>query len=138
MVTARQLRSIESWGRLFGTPECPETKGLEEAIQIIPNFARNFGKTCCSWRNAALNQSLEHAGRGRLSRVGELRCDALQREESCGHFREEHQTPEGEAKRNDEVFIRKRLGISGENKIPKLHKETLAYEEVKMTQRSYK
>jgi len=70
-----------------------------------------------------------------------LMCrDALQREESCGgHFREEHQTPEGEAKRNDAKFsFVSAWEYQGENKIPKLHKETLAYEEVKMTQRSYK
>jgi len=66
--------------------------------------------------------------------------DALQREESCGgHFREEHQTPEGEAKRNDAKFsFVGAWEYQGENKTPKLHKETLAYEEVKMTQRSYK
>ena len=72
---------------------------------------------------------------------GELMCrDALQREESCGgHFREEHQTPEGEAKRNDDDFSYvSAWEHKGENKKPQLHKENLVYDEVKMTQRSYK
>ena len=66
--------------------------------------------------------------------------DALQREESCGgHFREEHQTPEGEAKRNDDKFsFVSAWEHKGEDKLPKLHKEPLVYNEVKMTQRSYK
>jgi succinate dehydrogenase / fumarate reductase flavoprotein subunit len=70
-----------------------------------------------------------------------LMCrDALQREESCGgHFREEHQTPEGEAKRDDENFsFVGAWEYKGENQTPELHKENLVYEEVKMTQRSYK
>jgi len=64
----------------------------------------------------------------------------LQREESCGgHFREEHSTPEGEAKRDDENFAF--VGAwehKGDGNEPVLHKEALEYEEVKMTQRSYK
>ena len=66
--------------------------------------------------------------------------DALQREESCGgHFREEHQTSEGEAKRNDDNFSYvSAWEHKGEEKPPQLHKEPLVYEEVKMTQRSYK
>ena len=118
-------------------------KGLEEAIRKIPKLRKEF------WQNltvpgehASLNQSLEHAGRvADFLEFGELMCrDALQREESCGgHFREEHQTPEGEAKRNDAKFsFVGAWEYQGENKAPKVHKETLAYEEVKMTQRSYK
>ena len=118
-------------------------KGLEEAIQIIPKLRKEFWQNLSvPGENAALNQSLEHAGRvADFLEFGELMCrDALQREESCGgHFREEHQTPEGEAKRNDAKFsFVSAWEYQGENKIPKLHKETLAYEEVKMTQRSYK
>ena len=66
--------------------------------------------------------------------------DALQREESCGgHFRTEHQTAEGEAKRDDENFsFVGAWEYKGEGNEPQLHKETLEYEEVKMTQRSYK
>jgi succinate dehydrogenase / fumarate reductase flavoprotein subunit len=66
--------------------------------------------------------------------------DALTREESCGgHFREEFQTPEGEALRNDEDFaFVSAWEYQGENKDFVLHKEDLAFENVKLTQRSYK
>ena len=90
----------------------------------------------------SLNQSLELAGRVSVFlEFGQLMCrDALQREESCGgHFREEHSTPEGEAKRDDKNFAF--VGAwehKGEGNDPVLHKEKLEYEEVEMTQRSYK
>ena len=66
--------------------------------------------------------------------------DALQREESCGgHFREEHQTEEGEAKRNDEEFAYVAAWeFKGVGQEPELHKEPLTFENVKLTQRSYK
>ncbi len=117
--------------------------GLEEAIKKIPELREEF------WRNLkvpgngqAVNQELEKAGRvADFLEFGELMCrDALHREESCGgHFREEHQTPEGEAKRDDENFTY--VGAweyKGDNAEPQLHKEPLNYEEVKLTQRSYK
>ncbi|HJN89982.1 MAG TPA: fumarate reductase/succinate dehydrogenase flavoprotein subunit [Verrucomicrobiota bacterium] len=116
---------------------------LKEAIKLIPSLREEFwGNVKIPGENASLNQSLEHAGRvADFLEFGELMCrDALQREESCGgHFRSEHQTAEGEAKRNDNDFSY--VGAweyRGENKNPKLHKEPLEYEEVKMTQRSYK
>ena len=116
---------------------------LKEAIKLIPGLREEFwGNVKIPGENAALNQSLEHAGRvADFLEFGELMChDALQREESCGgHFRSEHQTAEGEAKRNDDDFSY--VGAweyKGENKKPKLHKEPLEYEEVKMTHRSYK
>ncbi|MCR9142638.1 MAG: fumarate reductase/succinate dehydrogenase flavoprotein subunit [bacterium] len=117
--------------------------GLEEAIQKIPELREEF------WKNLKVpgsgqvtNQELEKAGRvADFLEFGELMCrDALHREESCGgHFREEHQTPEGEAKRDDEKFTY--VGAweyKGDNATPQLHKEELDYEEVKLTQRSYK
>ena len=118
-------------------------KGLVDAIEKIPNLRKEFWQNLTiPGENASLNQSLEHAGRvADFLEFGELMCrDALQREESCGgHFREEHQTPEGEAKRNDAKFsFVGAWEYQGESKAPKLHKEPLAYEEVKMTQRSYK
>ena len=66
--------------------------------------------------------------------------DALDREESCGgHFREEHQTPEGEALRDDENYTFVSVWeYKGDDKAPELHKENLNYEEVTPTQRSYK
>lgn len=118
-------------------------EGLEEALLTIPKLRKEFWQNLSvPGENASLNQSLEHAGRvADFLEFGELMCrDALQREESCGgHFREEHQTPEGEAKRNDDDFSYvSAWEYKGENKKPQLHKENLVYDEVKMTQRSYK
>ena len=118
-------------------------EGLEEALLTIPKLRKEFWQNLSvPGKNTALNQSLEHAGRvADFLEFGELMCrDALQREESCGgHFREEHQTPEGEAKRNDDDFSYvSAWEYKGENKKPQLHKENLVYDEVKMTQRSYK
>ena len=89
-----------------------------------------------------LNQTLEHAGRvADFIDLAELMArDALQREESCGgHFREEHQTPEGEAKRDDENFAAVAAWeYGGEGCLPQLHRETLDFENLQLTQRSYK
>ena len=117
--------------------------GLEAAIKKIPELRAEFWNNLnVPGENGSLNQSLEQAGRvADFLEFGELMCrDALQREESCGgHFREEHQTPEGEAKRDDENFsFVGAWEYKGENQTPELHKENLVYEEVKMTQRSYK
>jgi len=88
------------------------------------------------------NQSLEHAGRvADFLEFAELMChDALQREESCGcHFREEHQTPEGEAQRDDERFSYVAAWeFTGVGNPPVLHQEPLAFEVVHPSQRSYK
>jgi succinate dehydrogenase / fumarate reductase flavoprotein subunit len=73
--------------------------------------------------------------------LGELMAlDALHREESCGgHFRVEHQTPEGEAKRDDDNFCYSAgWEYNGEGAAPTLHKEPLVFENVKLSQRSYK
>jgi len=90
------------------------------------------------------NQSLERAGRvADFLEFAELMCtDALTRDESCGgHFREEHQTPDGEALRDDEnfadVFAWEFQG-NGSVAPPKLHREPLNFETVQLTQRSYK
>ena len=120
-----------------------DKKGLREAIKTIPALREEF------WENvrvpgsgAELNQTLEYAGRvADFLEFGELMChDALHREESCGgHFRTEHQTPDGEAKRNDEKFSYVAAWeFKGVGKKPKLWKEPLKYDEVKMTTRSYK
>ena len=89
-----------------------------------------------------LNQTLEYAGRvADYMDFGELLClDALTRTESCGgHFREESQTPDGEAKRDDDNFAFVSAWVnSGPNKTAELVKEPLVYEEVHMSQRSYK
>jgi succinate dehydrogenase / fumarate reductase flavoprotein subunit len=89
-----------------------------------------------------LNQSLEKAGRvADFFELAELMCqDALHREESCGgHFREEYQTPDGEAQRDDEHFAYVAAWeYCGPGKDAKLHKEELVFEYVHPTQRSYK
>ena len=99
--------------------------GLEEAIKKIPELRAEFWDNLnVPGENGSLNQSLEHAGRvADFLEFGELMCrDALQREESCGgHFREEHQTPEGEAKRDDENFsFVGAWEYKGENQTPEL------------------
>jgi len=89
-----------------------------------------------------LNQTLERAGRvADYFELAELMCrDALGREESCGgHFREEYQTPEGEALRNDQDFSYVAAWeFTGDGNQPKVHKEPLTFEHVLPAQRSYK
>jgi succinate dehydrogenase / fumarate reductase flavoprotein subunit len=120
-----------------------DAKGLQEALRRIPEIREEF------WKNLrvlgsgeSLNQTLEKAGRvADFLEFGELMClDALKREESCGgHFRVEHQTEEGEARRDDENFTYAAAWEwKGEGQAPELHKERLEFEYVKPTQRSYK
>ncbi len=101
------------------------------------------------WKNvnvlggsSELNQELEKAGRvADFLELGELMVDdALNRTESCGgHFREESQTPDGEALRKDDEFAYAAAWeYKGENQPEELHKEPLIFENVKLTQRSYK
>lgn len=117
--------------------------GLKEALQRIPELRQEF------WTNVNvtgdgmdMNQALEQAGRvADFMEFAELLCtDALSRRESCGgHFRTEFQTPDGEALRDDEHFsFVSAWEHQGDDKPPLLHKEPLVYEEVKMSQRSYK
>jgi succinate dehydrogenase / fumarate reductase, flavoprotein subunit len=117
--------------------------GLKEGIEKVKALRADF------WQNLMvpgeaqeLNQNLEKAGRvADFLELGELMMrDALNRNESCGgHFREEYQTPEGEALRNDEDYAYVAAWeYKGENQEPTLHKENLQYENVKMSQRSYK
>ena len=116
--------------------------GLKEALHRIPALREEF------WKNVTvtgdgdeLNQNLEYAGRvADFMEFAELLClDALHRNESCGgHFREEFQTEDGEAKRDDEQFAYVAAWeYQGPEKPPVLHKEPLMYQEVHMTQRSY-
>ena len=117
--------------------------GLEEALREIPALRREF------WENVnvpgsaeELNQSLEMAGRvADFLELGELMClDALERDESCGaHFREEHQTREGEAVRDDERFCHVAAWeYAGEGNKPVRNVESLAFEYVPLQTRSYK
>jgi succinate dehydrogenase / fumarate reductase flavoprotein subunit len=117
--------------------------GLKELLRTIPALREEF------WKNvkvtgdpASLNQDLEAAGRvADFMEFAELLVrDALMRNESCGgHFREEFQTPEGEALRDDANFsFVAAWQYQGEGKEPAMHREPLYYEEVHMTTRVYK
>lgn len=118
-------------------------EGLEKAIKLIPELREEFWKEVrVPGEGKELNQSLEQAGRvADFLELGELMCrDALAREESCGgHFREEHQFPDGEAKRDDENFAHVAAWeFKGDGEVPVRHEEALVYEETKFTTRSYK
>jgi succinate dehydrogenase / fumarate reductase flavoprotein subunit len=118
-------------------------KSLTRALNRIPTLRDEF------WNNVNVlgvnedfNQSLEKAGRvADFLEFGELMClDALERRESCGgHFREEYQTPDGEALRDDEKFAHVAAwGYTGDGKRPDRHTEPLEFENVKLATRSYK
>ncbi len=117
--------------------------GLKEASKKIPEIREKFWKNVkVTGESGDLNQSLEKAGRvADFLEFGELLVqDALHREESCGgHFREESQTEEGEAKRNDDKFCYVAAWeFKGVGQKPELHKEELTFDEVHLSQRSYK
>ena len=117
--------------------------GLEKAIESIPKLKDEFWKNVKITGTAdELNPELEKAGRvADFLELGELMArDALNREESCGgHFREEHQTKENEAKRNDEDFSFVAAWEHKGDSLPaELHKEELIFENVELTTRSYK
>jgi len=117
--------------------------GLEKAISAIPNLRDEFWKNVnVLGENASFNKNLEDAMRvADFLEFGELLAkDALYREESCGgHFREEHQTQDNEAKRNDDAFCHVAAWEwKGENKPHELNKEELQFENVHLMTRSYK
>ena len=118
-------------------------RGLTEALGKIPELRRQF------WSDVSvlgggeqLNPSLEHAGRvADFLELAELMCrDALERRESCGgHFREEFQTEDGEAKRDDERFCHVAAWeYRGPDQAPLRHVEPLAFENVHLQTRSYR
>jgi succinate dehydrogenase / fumarate reductase flavoprotein subunit len=118
-------------------------EGLKKALELIPRLRDEFWRdVMVPGEGADLNQTLEHAGRvADFLELGELMCrDALHREESCGgHFRVEHQTPDGEALRDDERFAYVAAWEhAGDGKPPVLNKEPLVFENIKLSQRSYK
>jgi succinate dehydrogenase / fumarate reductase flavoprotein subunit len=117
--------------------------GLKEALAKIPAIRDEFhNNVTVSGASDDFNQTLEKAGRvSDFLEFGELLAyDALQRTESCGgHFREESQTPDGEAQRKDEEFSHvSAWGFEGVGKTPTLSKEPLTFEYCKPSQRSYK
>ena len=149
LLSVNGTRSVDSFHRELGLllwDKCGMSrneKGLREALQKIPELREQF------WRDVRVlgsdqdyNQALERAGRvADFLEFAELMCiDALERDESAGgHFREEHQTPDGEALRDDErhaaVYA---WEFQGDGQDPKLHREPLQFETVHLAQRSYK
>jgi succinate dehydrogenase / fumarate reductase flavoprotein subunit len=117
--------------------------GLQKALEQISELRGEF------WQNVNIPQSGNHINKnleqaGRLADFLELSellaVDALERNESCGsHFREEYQTKEGEAKRDDENYSYVAAWeFKGNDKPAELHKEELVFQDVKLSQRSYK
>ena len=142
-------RSVESFHRELGKvvwDHCGMSRNkndLEKAIETIKDLKTEFWtNVSVPGRDDVINPELAKAGRvADFIELGELMMrDALARDESCGgHFREEHQTEEGEALRDDTNFaFTSAWEFSGEEKNPKLNKETLEFENVQLTQRSYK
>ncbi|MBK6419115.1 MAG: fumarate reductase/succinate dehydrogenase flavoprotein subunit [Ignavibacteria bacterium] len=142
-------RSPTSFHRELGTlmwDKCGmarNEKGLTEALKRIPELRDEFWKNVTiPGTGAELNQSLELGLRvADFLEFAELMCtDALHRNESCGgHFREEYQTEDGEAKRNDEDFCYAAAWeYTGVGSKPTLHKEPLVFENVHLATRSYK
>lgn len=142
-------RSADSFHRELGElvwNECGMSRsaaGLKRALARIPELRDEFSNNVIvPGAGAELNQALEHAGRvADFLEFAELMChDALDRDESCGaHFRQEHQTPDGEALRDDEHHCHvSAWEFTGAGRPPVLHQEPLAFEYVRPTQRSYK
>jgi succinate dehydrogenase / fumarate reductase flavoprotein subunit len=149
LVSINGRRTVTDFHRALGQlmwDECGMARSadsLQRALQRIPELRHAFWQDVrVPGRGADLNQSLEHAGRvADFLEFAELMCiDALHRDESCGgHFRVEHQTEEGEAKRNDERFAYAAVWeYKGATQRPELHKESLTFEHVPLSQRSYK
>jgi len=118
-------------------------QGLKEALKRIPEIRQEFYENVSvTGTEGDFNQTLEKAGRVAdfLEFAELLVTDALHREESCGgHFREESQTPEGEAQRKDDEFSYVAAWEhKGVGQAPELHKEALEFETVSLSQRSYK
>jgi len=149
LLSAKGTRSVDAFHKELGNimwEKCGmarSAEGLKSARQEVRELRERY------WRevrvlgaNEEPNQSLEKAGRvADFFELAELMCiDALHREESCGgHFRVEYQTPEGEALRNDEKFLYVAAWeFTGVGNEPRLHKEPLVYDEVKLATRSYK
>ena len=148
LLEARGKRSADSFHRELGTllwENCGMARnaaGLKKALERIPSLREEFKKGVnVTGTGEGLNQALEKAGRvSDFLEFAETLClDALHREESCGgHFREEHQTAEGEARRDDGRFCYVAAWEHKNGARPELHKEPLVFENVKLSERSYK
>jgi succinate dehydrogenase / fumarate reductase flavoprotein subunit len=142
-------RSVDSFHRELGNimweycGMARNKEGLSKALALIPELRAKFWREVTVLGDAdGMNQSLEKAGRlADFLEFGELMClDALAREESCGgHFRTEHQTSDGEARRDDDRFCHVAAWeYQGEGQAPVRHVEPLTFENVKLATRSYK
>ncbi len=149
LMSIKGKRSVDSFHRELGRimwDECGMARneqGLKRALEQIPELRAEFWENVRVTGEATnINQELEKAGRvADFLELGELMClDALHRTESCGgHFREESQTEEGEALRDDDHFAYVAAWeFRGLNQQPVLHRETLSFENVQLAQRSYK
>lgn len=149
LMSIQGRRTVDSFHRELGLimwDHCGMARnktGLETAIGQIRDLRDEFWKDVrVLGEGESLNQSLEKAGRvADFLEFGEIMCvDALNREESCGgHFREEHQTEDGEAKRNDDDYSYVAAWeFDGVGEEPTLHKEPLTFPNVPPTTRSYK
>ena len=149
LLAIKGRRSVDSFHRELGLllwDNCGmgrTERSLTRALARIPSLREEFWKNAnVPGENESLNMALERAGRvADFLEFGELMClDALERRESCGgHFREEHQTPDGEALRNDDDFAHVAAWeYQGEGKAPVRHVEPLIYENIKLATRSYK
>ena len=149
LLSTRGTKSVDYYHRELGKvlwDNCGmgrTEQSLTKALSEIPTIRDEFHKNVrVLGENESFNQSLERAGRvSDFLEFAELMClDALHRKESCGgHFREEYQTPEGEALRDDENFAY--VGaweFTGVGTEPVLHKEPLVFENVHLATRSYK
>src|SRR3990167_6531366 len=149
LLSVQGSRSVDDFHRELGRimwDHCGMARtrdGLTRGLELIPALREEF------WRDVRvlgegeeLNQSLEKAGRvADFLEFAELMCrDALHRNESCGgHFREEFQTPDGEALRDDERFTYVAAWEhAGPDRAPILHREPLVFENVQLATRSYK
>jgi succinate dehydrogenase / fumarate reductase flavoprotein subunit len=149
LVSSKGKRSSRSYHKELGqimweyAGMARNEEGLNKAIGQIQDLRDDFNKNLLvPGSGDNLNAELERAGRVRdFLDFGELLCrDALERNESCGgHFREEHQTEDGEALRDDENFAHAAVWeYEGEGKTPTRHQEKLTYDNVKLAVRSYK
>ena len=142
-------RTVDDFHRQLGLllwDYCGMTRneaGLKQAVEKVAEIREAFwSDLTVTGSYGEFNQTLERAGRvADFMEFGELMIhDALLREESCGaHFREEHQTPDGEALRDDDRFAHVAAWeFNGVGDLPTLHKEPLVFENVSLSQRSYK
>lgn len=148
MMSIKGDKSVDTFHKEFGLKlwdlvgMARNKEGLEQALKDFQEMKAAFWKEIkIPGEKNELNPELEKAGRvADFIEIGELMArDALDREESCGgHFREEHQTEEGEAKRNDADYMYVSAWEYQGDKAPVLHKEELKYEAIKVATRNYK